>query len=84
MHIIDVSTTCPFCGGTASLMRAESHATNAALTKQFRGTTVRCIHWAAKNPSRCDAATSRSGASSGTTRAETNSGASPKTGAASG
>jgi hypothetical protein len=44
MHIVDVSTTCPYCGGTASLMRAESHATKAALTKQFRGTTVRCVH----------------------------------------
>ena len=42
--IVDVSTTCPFCGGTASLLRAETHATNAALSKQFRGTTVHCLH----------------------------------------
>ena len=44
MGIVDVSTTCPFCGGTASLLHAETHATNTALTKQFRGTRVRCVH----------------------------------------
>ena len=42
--IVVVSTTCPFCGGTGSLMRSESDLSDAALAKQFRGTTMRCIH----------------------------------------
>jgi len=44
MDIVVVSTTCPFCGGTEPLMRAETGLTDAALTEQFRGATVRCIH----------------------------------------
>ena len=44
MDIVVISTTCPFCGGTEPLMRSETALTDVALTKQFRGTTVRCIH----------------------------------------
>lgn len=44
MEIVVVSTTCPFCGGTAPLMRSESDLSDASLAKHFRGTTVRCIH----------------------------------------
>jgi hypothetical protein len=44
VDIIVVSTTCPYCGGTEPLMRSETPLTNAALTKQFRGATIRCIH----------------------------------------
>lgn len=43
-EIIVVSTTCPFCGGTGTLMRSESDLSDAALAKQFRGSTVKCIH----------------------------------------
>ena len=44
MEIVVVSTTCPFCGGTEPLMRSESDLSDAALAKQFRGRTVKCIH----------------------------------------
>jgi hypothetical protein len=43
-EIVVVSTTCPFCGGTGTLMRSASDLPDAALAKQFRGTTVKCIH----------------------------------------
>ena len=44
VDIVVVSTTCPFCGGTEPLMRSETPLTDAAISKQFRGTTIRCIH----------------------------------------
>ena len=44
MELVVVSTTCPYCGGTSPLMRAESALTDAELTQQFRGATVQCIH----------------------------------------
>ena len=43
-QIVVVSTTCPFCGGTGTLMRSETDLADAALAKRFRGTTVKCIH----------------------------------------
>lgn len=44
MDVVIVSTTCPYCGGTEPLMRSETSLSDAALTKQFRGATIRCIH----------------------------------------
>ncbi len=44
VEIVVVSTQCPYCGGTEPLMRSETSLSDAALTKQFRGATVRCIH----------------------------------------
>ncbi len=44
VRIVDVSTTCPFCGGTTSLLHSESALSNTALTTQFRGITVKCVH----------------------------------------
>ncbi len=42
--IVNVSTTCPFCSGTMSLLREESDASDAALLDKFRGAKLTCIH----------------------------------------
>jgi hypothetical protein len=43
-------TTCPFCGGRASLMSADSELTDAALVEQFRGLRTSCMHADCERP----------------------------------
>jgi hypothetical protein len=42
--IVTVSTACPFCGGSASLLREESDASDTVLVDRFRGASVTCVH----------------------------------------
>jgi hypothetical protein len=41
---IIVSTSCPFCGGTAPLLESERGEQDVILIERFRGLRVSCAH----------------------------------------
>jgi hypothetical protein len=44
MTVVVVSTTCPFCQATGSLIREETDKSDTALVEELRGRRISCQH----------------------------------------
>jgi hypothetical protein len=45
-----VSTTCPFCGGSAPLLNADDEVETLEIIERFRGFRVTCPHRGCEKP----------------------------------